>query len=116
MRSTVVTDLELEPTQWDDGRLLSLEIVPGEEGCEVRLIVAFSADHERAQKRHELSVRFTGVRELCTNLIGPEVDNHSGRNIAFARPNDTEAAIDLGIYLTGGYVRVVADDYVVEKR
>jgi hypothetical protein len=117
MRSTVVTDLELEPTQWHDGRLMSLEIAPADEGCNVHLVVAIYADLVHAPNRHELSIRFTGVRELCTSLNGPEVaDNYACGNIAFARPNDTDTAVDLGIYLVGGYVRVLADDYVVKRR
>jgi hypothetical protein len=111
-------DLELEATQWHDGQLLSLEVVSGDGGCDVRLVVSIYADHEDAADRHQLAIRFSGVRELSSNLNCREVvDNHLTGNIGFARPNDPkDAAIDLSIYLVGRYIRVLADKYVVEKR
>jgi hypothetical protein len=107
-------ELQLEQTQWHDGRLSRVDMTVTEQGLEVTLEVEIFADPEIARNRHRLIVRLRRVREVALIGAGEELlQNFLHGQIAFARLNDKASDLDLSIHLVGGYIRVVATELEV---
>jgi hypothetical protein len=103
--------------QWHDGRLIGLSIDSGRRGTKTTisatLRVEVYGEGEPLQRRTPLVVTFAGVRDVVATLNGRELVDQGDDHIVFARLNETAEMLDLSLYVAGGYVRIVAERFVV---
>jgi len=118
-------DLQLNETQWHDGNVHRVEVQVSERGMEVTLEVDIYEEPHHTPNRHRLIVRLMKVREFA--MIGEAAEllrNTGAGHIVSARlsgvwpsadagPGKKRPPPDLTVYLTGGFIRVLADAYEV---
>jgi hypothetical protein len=100
--------LELKATQWHDGRLQSLSYSLAS-GLGVVLLKVTIYASEEAPERHHKTFRFVNVSDIVMTAKASELQaNDWAGNIIQARLHISDQPA-LSIYLTGGYVRLVAE-------
>jgi hypothetical protein len=111
--------LGLNELSWHDGRLRSLEYLTSESTTEVLLSMEIYED-EHSRERHAVTFRFSGVRDYTHAGSSAELQAHyNAGHIMQARlnvgRNETNQVdhVDLSVYLTGGYIRIVAESVLV---
>lgn len=109
------TSLELSATQsWHRGQLRSLTYTASEDKTE--LVLELSVFRGQQLKDAEVRCfRFVDVEDIVVSTDNAELQRRDLRpgNITQGRLNDSHR-LDLSVYLTGGYIRVVAQDIDVE--
>lgn len=100
--------LELKATQWHDGRLRSVSYSLTSGLAVIVLKVEIYASEE-ARERHQKTFRFVDVSDVVMTAKASELQTHHwAGNIIQARLHGSDRPA-LSIYLTGGYVRIVAE-------
>jgi hypothetical protein len=110
---TAELQLEITKTDWHDGRLVSVTYITSPDTTSVVLSLEIHADHE-SRERHAVRFKFVGVRDFTHASASSELqDHHAAGNIGQARFNSSTAGlIDLSVFLTGGYLRIVAESVI----
>jgi hypothetical protein len=106
--------LELNGTQWHDGNLRQVTYVTSADSTYVLVSVEIYETNQ-SPVRHAVTFKFLGVRDYMQAGTSAELQQHYGPgHIIQARPNANPAGLlDLSIYLTGGYMRIVSESVTV---
>lgn len=103
----IAAGLELGETQWHDARLRRLAYSIAGATAEVVLEMEVYANRE-VRERHSLCIRAIDVQEFVLCAKGSELREQFGAgNVIQGQLHESESA-QLSVYLTGGYIRIVA--------
>jgi hypothetical protein len=115
-KDAIEAELEISKTDWHDGRLRSVTYLASDDATSVVLSLEIY-EEQQSPERHIMTVKFLGVHEYTQTGVSVELqNNYRAGNIVQARFNTNAAGLlDLGVCLTGGYVRILAESVLVEK-